>query len=49
MTNAIRLKIGREADTGKFIPVKEAQRRPNTTVVETIKRPPPRITGGKKK
>lgn len=30
-------KIGRDANTGKFIPVKEAQRRPSTTVVETIK------------
>ena len=37
-------KIGREADSGRFIPVKEAQRRPKTTVVETIKRP-----GGDKK
>ncbi len=35
------MKIGREADTGKFIPVKDAQRRPTTTVVETIKRNPP--------
>ena len=32
-------KIGRDAKTGEFIPVKEAQRRPKTTVVETIKRP----------
>jgi len=31
-------KIGRDARTGEFIPVKEARRRPNTTVVETIKR-----------
>ncbi len=31
-------KIGRDAKTGRFIPVKEAQRRPKTTVVETIKR-----------
>ena len=30
-------KIGRDAKTGKFIPVKEAKRRPSTTVVETIK------------
>lgn len=30
-------KIGRDAITGKFIPVKEAQRRKNTAVVETIK------------
>lgn len=31
-------KIGRDAKTGRFIPVKEAQRRPKTTVVETIKK-----------
>ena len=31
-------KIGRDAGTGKFIPVKEAKRKPKTTVVETIKR-----------
>ena len=30
-------KIGRDAETGKFIPVKEAERRPKTTVIETIK------------
>ncbi len=30
-------KIGRDAKTGEFIPVKEAERRPSTTVVETIK------------
>lgn len=35
-------RIGRDARTGRFIPVKEAQRRPSTTTVETIKR------GGKK-
>jgi hypothetical protein len=34
--------IGRDAKTGEFIPVKEAIRRPNTTVVETIKTPPPK-------
>jgi hypothetical protein len=32
-------KIGRDAGTGKFIPVKEAERRPTKTVVETIKTP----------
>lgn len=32
-------KIGRDAKTGEFIPVKEAERRPKTTVVETIKKP----------
>jgi len=31
-------KIGRDAKTGKFITVKEAQRRRSTAVVETIKR-----------
>ena len=30
-------KIGRDAGSGKFIPVKEAERRKNTAVVETIK------------
>jgi hypothetical protein len=32
------MKIGRDAKTGHFIPVKDAQKRPNTTVVETIKK-----------
>ena len=31
-------KIGRDATTGKFIPIKEAEHRPTKTVVETIKR-----------
>ena len=31
-------KIGRDAKTGQFIPVKEAKRRKGTTVVETIKK-----------
>jgi hypothetical protein len=31
-------KIGRDAGTGKFIPVKEAIRRPKTAIVETIKK-----------
>lgn len=30
-------KIGRDSRTGEFLSVKEAQRRPSTTVVETIK------------
>lgn len=30
--------IGRDAKTGRFIPVKEARRRKSTAVVETIKR-----------
>ncbi len=32
-------KAGRDAETGRFIPVKEAQRRKKTAVVETIKTP----------
>jgi len=32
-------KNGRDAGTGRFIPLKEAERRPSTTVVE--KRTPP--------
>ncbi|MFN8138821.1 MAG: hypothetical protein U0R49_03370 [Fimbriimonadales bacterium] len=31
-------KIGRDAKTGKFIPVKQAKKKPSTTVVETVKR-----------
>ena len=31
--------IGRDAKTGHFIPVREAERRPSTTVIETIRRP----------
>ena len=34
-------KVGRDAGTGQFIPVKEAERRKRTAVVETVK------TGGK--
>jgi len=30
-------KRGRDAGTGKFITIKEANRRPKTTTVETIK------------
>lgn len=32
-------KIGRDAKTGRIIPVKEAQRRKRTAVVETVKTP----------
>lgn len=39
MSKSKSTKIGRDASSGQFIPVKEAQRRPKTTVVETIKRP----------
>jgi hypothetical protein len=30
-------KIGRDAKTGQFIPVKDAERRKNTAIVETFK------------
>jgi len=31
-------KIGRDAKSGQFIPVRETQRRPSITTVETLKR-----------
>lgn len=31
-------KVGRDAKTGRFIPVKEAKRRKSTEIVQTIKR-----------
>ena len=31
--------IGRSSKSGQFIPVKEAERRPNTTTVERIPKP----------
>ena len=31
-------KIGRDAKTGRFIPVKEAERRKATAIVETIRK-----------
>lgn len=31
-------KVGRDARTGQFIPVKKAERRKSTAVVETIKK-----------
>ncbi len=43
------VKIGRDAGSGEFIPVKEAQRRPGTTTVETIHRPEPPKNPPKKK
>lgn len=39
-------KRGRDAKTGEFIPVKEAERRKSTAIVETVK---PRRRGSKKK
>ena len=34
-----RFKVGRDAKSGQFITVAEAKRRPQATVVETIKKP----------
>ena len=31
-------KIGRDAGSGRFIPVEEAKKKPKTTVIETIKK-----------
>lgn len=36
----ISFRIGRDAKSGQFITVKEANKRPKKTVVETIKRSP---------
>lgn len=32
-------KIGRDAGTGQFIPVRQAERRKETAIVETVKKP----------
>ena len=32
-------KIGRDAETGEFIPVAAAKRRPKTAIVETVRKP----------
>jgi len=32
-------KRARDAKNGRFIPIKEAERRPSTTVIETVKAP----------
>jgi len=33
------VKLGRDAKTGRFVPLDYAQKHPNTTVIETIKLP----------
>ena len=38
-SKTVTIKVGRDAKTGRFIPVKAAKKRKTTTVVETIKRP----------
>lgn len=42
-------KIGRDAGSGKFMPVKEAQQRKNTAIVQTIKTQPKPPAKPKKK
>ena len=42
-------KIGRDAETGKFKPVKDAQKDKKGSIVETIKTPPKKATPPKKK
>jgi hypothetical protein len=42
-------KIGRDAATGQFIPVKEAQENPGGAVVETIKTPGPKLPHKKRR
>lgn len=42
-------KIGRDAGSGKFVPVKEAQKNKGGAVVETIKVPPPKPSPKPKK
>ncbi len=37
-------KIGRDAGSGRFIPVEEAKKKPKTTVIETIKKEKRRVT-----
>jgi|GEM_PF-2452974 len=41
------MKIGRNAETGHFTTVREAIRKPNTHVVETINRSKPTATNRK--
>jgi len=41
-------KIGRDAGTGKFIPVKEAERRKGTAIVERVPNPGHGDTGRSK-
>jgi len=38
MAQKVKIKVGRDANTGEFITVAEARRRKKTAVVETIRR-----------
>lgn len=39
MRKVTTVKVGRNAGTGKFVPVKYAQKHPKTNIVETVKIP----------
>ena len=42
-------KIGRNAETGRFVPVEVARKKPATHVVETVRREPPKPAPSKRK
>ncbi len=42
MAKTIKREVGRDAGDGRFVPIKETERRPKTTVKETIKYPAPK-------
>ena len=49
-TQSKTFQLGRDSRKGQFIPVKEAERRPNTTTVERVPKPGNGDTGrGRKK
>jgi hypothetical protein len=48
MSKAKTFPLGRDSGNGRFIPVKEAERRPKTTTVERIPKPGRGDTGKKK-
>jgi hypothetical protein len=39
MAKSKTFKVGRDSKSGEFIPVKEAERRPNATTVERVPKP----------
>ncbi len=41
LTSVIIAKVGRDARTGRYITVREAHKRPGSTVVETVRVPQP--------
>lgn len=48
MAKTVTVKVGRNAETGLFVPVKVAQQQPKTHVVETVKRQAPAPAPSKK-